>query len=139
MNATCRFSRSSQLPDHQRGRFTDFDEEFSVTAGRDYIVLGVGIWETILQVLIRDDDGLPSWCPAGLFAMSAQPVPVGWLCGLGDGISASGVDLWTRWVVKWGYAELVTDERHSDLLMERDPAALAIFERELSRLAEQAP
>jgi hypothetical protein len=137
MIATCKFSRSSELSDHQRGRFAGFDEEFAVTVGLDYIVLGVGIWETVLQVLVRDDDGLPSWCPAGLFALPVQPIPGGWMCGLGDRISAAGADLWTRWVVKLGYAELVVDERHSDLLMERDPEALAVFERAWRHLAEQ--
>lgn len=136
MIATCKFSSPSQLSDHQRGRFVNFNADYAVTVKREYVVAGVGIWETILQVLILDDYGLPAWCPAGLFDIAAQPIPDGWLCGLGDGISASGVDLWTRWVIKWGYAELVMDERHSDLLMERDPEALAIFERELGRLAE---
>lgn len=139
MIATCRLSRSSQLPDHQRGRFADFDQEYPVTPGCDYVVAGGGMWETILHFLIEGDDELPHWCPAGLFELAPQPIPAGWLCALGDGISASGADLWTRWVVKWGYPELVADERHSDLLMERDPKALAVFERELRRLTEQNP
>lgn len=61
-----------------------------------------------------------------------SPSGVGWLgqgCGLSDGILSSEADLGTRWVVKWGYAQLVTEEHHRDLLMERDPAALAVFER----------
>lgn len=139
MIAVCAHNGSTSLTDHQRGRFVALDEAFNLTVDRTYIVVGMGIWETVLQVLVKDDNGLPAWCPAGLFAIAAQTVPDKWLCGLGDGISASGVDLWTRWVVKWGYAELVTDECHSDLLMERDPAALAIFEREIDRLAELAP
>lgn len=136
MIATCRFSRSSQLPDHQRGRFTDLEEEYLVTVGHDYLVVGLGIWETRMLVLVRDDQGLPSWCLGGLFALSDQPMPSGWLCSWGEGMLAFGNDAWTRWVMKCGYAELVTDDRHSDLLIERDPAALAVFEREWSRLRE---
>jgi hypothetical protein len=139
MIGTCRFSRSSQLADHQRGRFADFDQAYAVHVGSDYVIVGGGVWETVLHVLVRDDDGQPSWCPAGLFTIPPQPFPSGWLFGLRDGISASGVDLWTRWVVTWGYAELVTDKRHSDQLMERHPAALAVFDREWRRLAEAAP
>lgn len=94
MIVNCKFSRSSPLADHQRGRFANFDQEYAVTAGRDYVVAGVGVWETVLQVLIQDDDRLPSWCPAGLFDL-APPIPAGWLCAVFDGISASGTDLWS--------------------------------------------
>lgn len=139
MIATCKLQRSSQLPDHQRGRFADLDQEYPVTPGRSYTVAGVGVWETILQILVQDDDGLPSWCPAGLFSLDPQPLPAGWLCALGDGISASGTDLWTRWVVRCGYSELVINERHNLLLMERDPRALAVFKREVNHRIEQAP
>jgi hypothetical protein len=138
MIATCKFSRSAGLADHQRGRFADLDQEYALTPGRGYVVAAIGVWETILQVLVQDDDRLPSWCPAGLFEIPPQPVPDGWLLGLCDGISTSGTELWTRWVIKCGYPELVENERHSDLLLERDPDALAIFERELRRLTEQA-
>ena len=138
MIAICKLSRSSELPDHQRGRFTDFDDDYAVTPGRHYAVAGVGVWETILQFLVQDDDGLPSWCPAGLFELQPQPVPVGWLCALGDGISAHGRELWTRWTMRCGYPELIEDERHSDRLIERDPVALAVFEREIGRLSDPA-
>ena len=127
MTAACRATRTSDLADHQRGRFSDLDEEFPVTSGRTYEVVGVGVWETTLEVLIRDDDGQPSWCPAGLFDISDQPMPDGWRFALRDGVSLSGRDLWTQWVVVCGYSTLVTDPTHSDRLMERDPAALRTF------------
>ena len=138
MIAVCRFSRSRHLTDHQRGRFGDFDQEYAVTPGREYVVTGIGVWETVLQVLVQDDDQLPSWCPAGLFEIEMQPIPDGWFLGLCDGIATSGTDLWTHWVFKCGYAELVENERHSDLLLERDPDAVAIFQQEFRRLSEDA-
>jgi len=134
MIATCLSTRSSHLPDHQQGRFAALDQEFPLTESRDYLVLGIGVWETILQLLVEDDQLRPCWCPAGLFDLPAQPIPAGWLCSLEEGVHKGGTDLWTLWVMKCGYPELLADEHHSDRLQEGDGAALAIFRREADRL-----
>ena len=133
MIAVCAGVRTSELADHQRGRFAGIDQTYALTAGEAYVVLAVGIWETILQVLVRDDDGLPIWCPAGLFDIETQQMPAHWEFSLDEGVGASGPDLWTRWVARWGYPEVVRDPAHSDALMERDPHALEIFARELQQ------
>jgi hypothetical protein len=133
MIAVCRYVRSGSLADHQRGRFIAFDEAFDLTVDRTYIVLGMGIWETVLQLLVKDDRSLPAWCPAALFDISDQSMPPGWRFVLRDGAQCSGADLWTRWVAHWGYEQLVSDERHSDALLERDAQALAVFETEYAR------
>ena len=138
MIAVCKCFRSRSLANHQRGRFANVDESFALTVDESYVVLGIGIWETVLHVLVQDDNGLPAWCPAALFEMTPQKIPDGWLLGTCDGIKAPGAELWTRWVMKTGYPELVESERHSDLLLERDPDALAIFERELRRRTAEA-
>ncbi len=138
MIALCRFSTSSSLADHQRGRFAQFDEHFRLTPGRTYSVAGLGIWETVLQVLVRDDSHLPLWCQAGLFDIDPQPIPSDWCFGLYPAVSASGSDLWTQWVALWGYESLVSDPSHNDRLMDRDPVALEIFHREIDSI-ERGP
>jgi len=50
----------------------------------------------------------------------------------GHARAASGVaDPPKRWVAKWGYPELVRNPLHTDLLTERDPTAIEIFNREV--------
>lgn len=127
MIVTCVRTRGSELSDHQRGRFTSFDSDYSLTYGAHYVVLGMGIWETVAQVLVREDNGLPSWCPLALFDCAPQPLPAHWEFTLCDGINASGTALWTHWVAQWGYPQLIRDPAQSDALMERDPEAMYAF------------
>jgi hypothetical protein len=107
--------------------------DFHVEVGTVYLVFGVGIWETVLLVLVRDDTGEPSWLPAGLFDISPSRVPDDWEFVVIDGIAASGADASNRWVAMWGYSELVRDREHSDGLIKRDPEALRVFEDEARR------
>lgn len=133
MLAAAAHNRSSELADHQRGRFLEIEGTYPVTPGKLYPVIGLGIWETVLHALIEDDDGLANWCPIGLFDIGPQTLPSEWSFALADGVSASGRQLWTRWVARWGYDELVKDVDHSDALMNRDPEAIRIFQREVDR------
>lgn len=138
MRLKCAFNRSSSLPDEQRGRMVDVDETYPLTVGSEYVVVGMGLWENVLSVLVRDDWGNPCFARAALFELGSQEVPVGWRFALGPGIWASGRDLWVQPCgAVWGYDELVDDPGHAGALEERDPDALAIFEREYARrLAE---
>ncbi len=137
MIVTCLHTGSLELADHQRGRFTALHSDYPLTRGTEYVALGMGIWETVLHVLVRDDWGKPSWCPLALFNCPPQTFPSDWEFTLCDGITQSGAGLWTRWVARWGYRELVRDPGHSDALMERDTEALAIFAREMRSQKEQ--
>lgn len=133
MLAVCVDNSPAALADHQRGRFTEVNDPYPLTPGKKYPLIGLGIWETILYALVEDDHGLPMWCPIGLFEIGPQTLPAHWSFTLAEGIRASGRQLWTRWVARWGYDELVRDEGHSDGLMNRDPQALRIFEREAAQ------
>jgi hypothetical protein len=116
-----------------RGYFYSAETVFHVEVGALYDVLGLGIFETLLLALVCDDTGKPGWLPAGVFEFQAQTLPSDWEFALIDGKAASGGDASNRWVARWGYAELVRDEHHSDALIERDPAALSVFFRELAK------
>ena len=78
--------------------------------------------------LIRDETGKPNWLPVGLFEFERSTLPSAWEFSLLDGTAASGGDSSNRWVALWGYPELVRDTAHSDALINRDPAALQLFE-----------
>lgn len=116
----------------------DVDETYPLTVGSEYVVVGMGIWENVLFVLVRDDWGKPCFARAALFEIGPQGVPAGWQFTLGPGIHATGRALWVQPCgAVWGYEELTDDPAHAGALEERDPNALAIFEREYARrLAE---
>lgn len=135
MIAVCRHNRTVALSDHQRGRFTGLDEEHYLTIGDGYLVLGMGIFETVLYFLVRDDTGDPSFSPAAMFEGEERELPADWWFSLRDGISASGTDLWNRCVAMWGYEALVNDTSHSSSLGERDIDALEIFAGEYAKVS----
>ncbi len=137
MRATCRFDHSGSLAEPQRGRFPDTSWVGVVSVGTEYPILGIGMWETVLQVLFRSDHGLPTWAPAALFDIPEQNLPAWWKLSLRDGIDRAGRELWTRWVFMCGYPELVDSLSHSDLLLERDQTALQVFAAEYDRAVSE--
>lgn len=131
MIARCVHNSGSSLGEPSRGSFYTLETVFHLELGKKYVVLGLGIFETVLLALVCDETGNPNWLPIGLFELEATVVPAHWQFAVVDGLAASGGDASNRWVARWGYPELVLDDRHSDALIERDPLALEIFAREL--------
>lgn len=129
IDARCIGSTGAALGVSSERHFHTARTHFDVKVGSVYQVSGMGIWETVLLVLIRDDSGKPTWLPIGLFDIDISSLPGDWEFRLIDGIAASGGDASNRWVAMWGYAELVRDRQHSNALIERDPDALRIFDR----------
>jgi hypothetical protein len=94
----------------------------------------MGIFESALCFLVRDDTGAPSFSPAGMFDCAGQIIPLDWYFSLREGVHASGRRLWTTpCIALWGYNELITDLSHVDLLADRESQALQIFHREVMR------
>jgi hypothetical protein len=131
MIARCARNSGADLGTPERGHFYGAQTVFHLRIGSTYPVLAMGIWETVLLVLVCDDTRTPRWLPIGLFDFDSQSVPAHWEFGLLDAKAASGGDSVDRWIAVWGYSELVRDTTHSDALMEGDPAALEVFFREL--------
>ncbi len=133
MIAKCLHNTGASLGPPDRGRFYGPETVFELEIGGEYPVLGMGIFETTLLALVVDDTRRPNWLPAGLFEFGYQQIPDEWEFVLLDGAAASGAESANRWVARWGYEELVRSESHSDDLIERDPAALDVFFRELAK------
>jgi len=129
----CIHNVGSALAQPARGAFYGDQTAFHLEVGKGYLVLGLGVFETVLLALVCDETGKPNWLPIGLFDFGPTALPDEWEFVLLDGAAASGGDATNRWVARWGYAELVRNDRHSDGLIERDPAALEFFFRELER------
>ncbi len=138
MIGRCIHNTGSNLGPSTRGHFYSPETVFNVEIGNDYVVVGLGVFETVLLVLIRDDTGKPNWLPIGLFEFDAPKLPTGWEFALLEGTAASGGETSNRWVARWGYSELVRDASHSDALIEREPRALEVFFRELERRSSDA-
>lgn len=133
MVAICIRNRGADLgaPFDRRAMHT-LRSMFHLTVGSAYLVMGMGIFGSTLIALVRDDTGKPNWLPVGLFDFGAQALPAGWEFSVTDARAASGVsDPPKGWVAKWGYPELVRNPLHTDLLIERDPTAIEIFDREV--------
>jgi hypothetical protein len=133
MIVTCIHNKGANLGKPERGHFYSEKTVFDLKTGSAYPVLGMGLFETTLLVLVLDDTRSPSWLPAGLFEFDQQKVPDNWEFALVDGLAASGGAASNRWAAKWGYPELVRNASHSDGLMERDPAAIDVFFEELAK------
>ena len=136
MIGKCLHSTGASLGQPQRGHFYSHDTVFDLQVGSDYPVLGMGIFDTALVALVLDDTRNPNWLPVGLFAFEPQGLPASWEFVLLDGAAASGGESSNRWVAIWGYPDLVRNASHSDALIERDPAALDVFFRELAKRPE---
>jgi hypothetical protein len=124
MEGTCRANSASTLADKTNGLFFTEATNFPLRVGAIYKILGIALINHGLGFLVRADTGLPTWLPAALFSLEDQPLPPGWKFATLD-----VDDRRNQPEAIWGYAELVDSEEHFDGLMNRDPAALDIFDR----------
>ncbi len=138
MIGRCVHANGASLPVPTRGFFYTPDSDFHLTVGKDYPVLGVGIWDAFLVVLVSSDTGTPTWLPVAAFELQAAVLPKHWEFTVVDRQGASGGDVANRWVVVWGYPELVRSAQHRDDLLEHEPAALEAFSRELELRSRQS-
>ena len=139
MIARCIANKGADLPSPSRDALYGEETEYALETGNDYIVLGIGLFATVVVVLIWDETSLPSWLPIGLFDLSTQRLPAHWEFAVFDGQAASGGDSANRWLARLGYPRLVHDDAHSDALIERDPAELQFCFRELLARQENQP
>lgn len=127
----------SGLPSHQRSRAADFESQYPLTVGRSYGVLGMSIWENVLEFLVRDDWGGPCFASAGFFEVTNAALPAGWHFALLPGVRARGEEFRSSpGVAVWGYRELVEDPMHAAALQEQNRDALYLFDRYCTALDE---
>lgn len=98
------------------------DSEFDITVSKEYVALGVSVWEGIVLLLLADDYDLPNWHPLEMFSVSDPKLSNNWFFS-GTAASEQGVQ------AICGYRELVFDQSHYTALLERDPVALDTFRR----------
>src|ERR1051326_9033181 len=81
-----------------RGHFYSAETAFHVTVGREYPVLGIGVFETVLLALVCDDTEKPNWLPIGVFEFSSYALPTDWQFVVVDPLAASGGKASHGWV-----------------------------------------
>lgn len=96
--------------------------QFGIQEGKEYIVMGMILSEGVLSYLI-DDGGIPLLCPFQLFEIVDSSIDVNWhfrIYTLGD-------DIYPYKEAVWGYYELCFDEKHYELLVEQQEAAVSKY------------
>jgi hypothetical protein len=128
MLAKCRHVSGATLVPPANGTFYTPRSEFHVTLDKHYYIAGLGIFEHVPLVLIRDDTEGPNWLPLAAFDVPAQSTPAHWefVAEIAE-LANSG------WTARWGYPRLVRELAHVEALIERNPEALAIFHDEVER------
>jgi hypothetical protein len=130
LDLLCSSNSASDLAAAQRGRGTSPTHIYDLTVGAVYRVVGMVLWETMLWLLVRGDDGAPLNAPAGLFEQVGVGIPDTWRFRIGSGARLEGSDLWERPIVAiWGYDELVDDPNHLDRLFDGGYEELRAFEK----------
>lgn len=93
-----------------------FDE---IKMGDVYMVYGIYMNnQGVLNYLLFDMYGKPSWYPAELFEVVDSLLPVEWYFRFDPG---EEIEAW------WGYKEMVLDKKHYEDLVEREDQAIRIF------------
>ena len=108
---------------HFRLGYTD-QSVFDLEKGGEYRVFGISVYRDVIHYLVVDRTERPNWYPAEMFRVTDVTLPVGW----GVVSRPENVDGLQLLV---GYGALVEDPTHYDALIERDPAAMMIFSREV--------
>jgi hypothetical protein len=132
MIAKCSANRAQDIPQYLGILFFDLSVRFALTIGDLYPVLGMELYQDILQVLVPDnsDNRRPQWLPMELFEIDKSEVPSSWYF-LSYPNEAAARQRGFR--ARWGYRRLVESDEHRDGLEGLDPTALAIFAEELAR------
>jgi hypothetical protein len=104
---------------------------YHVSIGKEYQVFAMGLWHSVLILLLIDDTNKPNWYGIELFSVADGHVPANWQFSTSTANEA-GVE------AIWGYERLVSDPQHYEALIERDPAALEAFAEEKLRMSDTA-
>jgi hypothetical protein len=122
----------ADLGPYEKGLFYTPETRFDLSRGNLYRTYGLMMYNGALVALTTDDYGDPTWTPLQAFTVEDPSLPGGWLFqyfpperdGLPDKPQVQAI---------WGYRELADDLAHNNALMDRDPAAMAIFASEVKR------
>lgn len=129
----CLSNDPASLPGHQRAHWDVLP--YRLTPGRDYPVVGMVLYLGKLLVLTSDDEGTPSFIPAGLLSIGASELPPGWMFEVRPGIRLDGPELDEHpELAVWGYPQFVQNPSIGAALMEEsEPTAVREFERQVLR------
>jgi hypothetical protein len=132
MLAKCVANRATAVPHYLGVLFFDLSVKFELTVGARYPVLGMELYQDILQILVPDDSDrrLPQWMPADLFDIELSELPADWFF---VAYPAETMARQRGFRARWGYRVLVESDEHRDGLEELDSSALAVFSNELKR------
>lgn len=117
------------------GRFgaTGYSQYGELDIGKEYLVMGIIIFETYQAYLI-DDSGLISACPCQLFEITDDKVGSNWHFRLID----KEEDVYPFVQAIFGYPELCSDKKaYENLIVEKEEEALRIYFRRKIELEKE--
>jgi hypothetical protein len=107
-------------------QYHNIEEEFQLKIGDIYITYGIGMMlETIYYLTFDKWENVPFWTPAELFEIVDFRLPQEWYFVF-YGYAEKRMNVVNA---LWGYKEMATNRDHYIQLIEREPDAMAIFER----------
>jgi hypothetical protein len=119
MRVRCIANKGAVLPT-DLGYFPE--AEFDIEIGKSYVVYGMCFRRHEVKYLINPgDEARPNWYPVNLFEIENSKLPTFWEFSFVPEHQEYGVP------GIWGYEELARSPEHFDGLVERDPAAIAVF------------
>ncbi len=122
-----RFYEYKSLIEEEFGRFgvSEKTEYGELEIGKEYLVMGIIVFETYQAYLI-DDNGLISACPCQLFETIDDSVPISWKFRVID----KNEDIYPFVQAIIGYPELCLDKNaYEELIVEKDEEAERIYFR----------
>lgn len=132
--ADLRSYENQSLSEEQLGRFgttghTVFGE---LEVGREYLVMGIIIFETYQSYLI--DDGLISACPCQLFEVIDEKISINWHVRTTE----KDEDIYPYVQMLIGYPELCSDKKaYEKLIVEKEEDAQRVYFRRKIELEQE--
>jgi hypothetical protein len=125
MQVMCNANHATALPPKYFVAFGGNSHEsiFHVSVGTEYLVFGMAAYNGVIVFLVLDDTHKPNWYPIEFFSVTDPKLPADWLFSR-NVANEHGID------AIWGYKNLITDPKHYEDLIEREPEALKIFEKQ---------
>lgn len=101
---------------------------YPLSIGAEYRIAGMVLYASVLYLLVEDDEGSPLMAPTAMFSTEMVQLPGSWMFQIRDRRGSAVSDGYgDETIAIWGYAELVEDEDHFQMLAEWNPKALEVF------------
>jgi hypothetical protein len=127
LRVTCKNNTAEGLSQQYLSSSGDTSEtKYAISINKEYPVFAMCVSKNNIQVLLVDENQMPSWFPVELFSITNPTLPAEWFFSAYTKEDAALQAI-------FGYEHIVKDAFHYKSLLERDETALRIFQKEKFR------